>query len=595
MSDQAPTPPSSGGFLGWIERLGNRLPDPVTLFLIGTIVVMVASDIAVRTGWEVEMRLPTLETETVIVDGEEVQRPVVGPDGKVPEPEWKIKQVDITEDRDVELPKVDEAGNPVLDDDGNAVVEKGKATIVVGSRDEVLQPKSLLSSQGLHWALSNLVKNFMAFAPLGVVLVGMLGIGVAERTGFLAALLKGFMMVVPPKYLTPAMLFMGVMSSMGIDAGYVVLPPLAAALYQSVGRSPLAGLAAVFAGVAAGFNANLLPTGLDPMLANLSTLGANVIDPSYQVAATCNWWFAIVSTFLITFVGWWVSVRFVEPRLATKSPEEGGPSPVTDELLAAQRLTSDESRAMKIALLWGAGLLGFFALCVNVEGWFLHGTAGPFRKWIGSIVPILFFMFVVPGTVYGVVLKKVKNDKDLAKLMNEAIAAMAPIVVLAFFAGQFIEHLKYSGMDKMIALYGGQILGQIDMPKAVLVVVFIGMTMAFNLFIGSMSAKYTMFAPIFIPMFMMVGISPELTQAAYRIGDSVSNSITPLNAYMVIILVFMQRFVPKGGMGTLISTMLPFSIAFGIMWTILIVIWMALGLPLGLEGPLEYDILNMGK
>jgi aminobenzoyl-glutamate transport protein len=185
-------------------------------------------------------------------------------------------------------------------------------------------------------------------------------------------------------------------------------------------------------------------------------------------------------------------------------------------------------------------------------------------------------------------MRKIPDGAVAAKLMIESIAAMAPIIVLAFFAGQFIEHFKYSGLDRMLAMWGGQLLGQSGLSSELLVVGFIVMTMVFNLFVGSMSAKYAMFAPIFVPMLMMVGISPELTQAAYRVGDSVSNSITPLNPYMVIILVFMQRFVPKGGMGTLISTMLPYSIAFGIVWTLMLLAWMALGAPLGVGGPLTY-------
>jgi len=433
-----------------------------------------------------------------------------------------------------------------------------------------------------------MVDNFMAFPPLGVVLVGMLGIGVAERTGLIGALLKAFMLVVPGMLLTPAMIFIGIMSSMAMDAGYVVLPPLAAALYKAVGRSPLAGLAAVFAGVSAGFNANLFITGLDPMLAGFATTGATVIDPDYVVNPACNWWFMIASTFVITIAGWATTAWFVERRLKSKAPEDGGPTIPTDGDLDAQRLQPNEIRGLRVALGALIAVLAIFIAMIIPDGGPLHGVGDRFDRWVECIVPMIFFCFVVPGIAYGVTLKNIKNDKALARIFVESMASMAPIIVLAFFAAQFIEYFHWSGLDRMLAMAGGQALGQADMSPGALIVAFILVTLVFNLFIGSMSAKYAMFAPIFIPMFMMVGIAPELTQAAYRIGDSVSNIITPLNAYLIIILVFMQKFVPRGGMGTLISTMLPYTFVFTIVWSIMLLLWMKLGIPLGDDGFLVY-------
>lgn len=544
--------PVEGGFLGLVERLGNLLPDPVTLFVVGTVVVMALSAIAVGNDWAVTKMLPEVVTQ---VDATGVETTVLDEQGR-PTTEWRVQYA--------------QNGEP-----------------------EQLVARSLLTGDGLFWTLQNMVKNFINFAPLGVVLVGMLGIGVAERVGLIAALLKAFMMVVPRALLTPAMVFLGVMSSAGIDAGYVVLPPLAAALYKAAGRAPLAGLAAVFAGVAAGFNANLMVTGLDPMLAGFATTGAQVIDPDYAVNPACNLYFMIASTFVITLVGWWVTARFVEPRLEGKSPEEGGPSAISAEDLESQRIQEREGAALKIAAALLAGLVGLFLVAYYNPGWALHGEGALFARWAEAIVPMLFLLFLVPSIGFGVVMGKIKGDKGLAKLFVDSIAAMAPIIVLAFFAAQFIEYFKYSGLDKMLALWGGQTLGQIDMPSWMLVVSFIGITMVFNLFIGSMSAKYALFAPIFIPMFMLVGISPELTQAAYRIGDSVTNSITPLNPYVIVILVFMQRFVPKGGLGTLISTMLPYSIAFAVVWTIMIVGWIVFGFDLGVDGGLQYDVTGL--
>jgi len=602
MAQQLPKRKGIGGPLDLIEAIGNRLPDAATLFLLGALLVMGVSQLAVSMGWSVDIRLP-----------ERVADPATGE---------MVTQLTPT--------------------------------------GETITARTLLSSDGLYWALSTMVDNFMGFAPLGVVLTGMLGIGVAEKTGLIAAALKGFMRVVPEKLLTPAMVFLGIMSSMGLDAGYVVLPPLAAALYKAVGRSPLAGIAAVFAGVAAGFNANLFVTGLDPMLAELSTTGAQVLDPGYEVAATCNWYFMIASTFLITAAGWATTALFVEKRLARRPADDGGAAPPTADDAAAHALTPSEGRGLLAAGLTMAALLALVvaltqikgsplydytipgvptasqpdpgpvladvareagrpvdppatmpedAVVVEGEGYYtdasltrfvrqdglvLDKRTPPFWRWVNVITPLIFLGSIIPGIVYGVVTGSVSSSKDAGRVMIQAIEALAPIIVLAFFAAQFIEYLKYSNLDRMMAYAGGMALADLDLSRYGLLVAFIGVTMVFNLFIGSMSAKYTMFAPIFIPMLMFVGISPELTQATYRIGDSTTNIITPLNAYLVIILVFMQKFAPRSGMGTLIAMMVPYTVVFTIVWIILLLTWVAMGLDLGPAGPQSYQIPAAG-
>jgi len=579
MAENEPTTKagSPGSWLGWIERIGNRLPDPATLFLIGTVLVMIASAVVAKSGFVVEERLPE-QTATAAL-GQAAY-------GEA-EPDTSVKWV---------------------------------------ATGKTYEANNILTRDGLFWAISSMVKNFINFAPLGIVLVGMLGIGIAERTGFIGSALKAMLMVVPAQLLTPAVVFMGIMSSMTSDAGYIILPPLAAALYKAVGRSPLAGLAAVFAGVAAGFNANLFITSLEPLLAGLANGGAQVIDPDYQLNPACNWWFMIVSTVVMTGVGWFVADMIVEKRLAAKSPEEGGPTPVDARDLAKQKLSPEDWRALKISTAVFVGGLVVVLALINIPGSPLYtyqmqspanpeqmipaeltelpgGSVDPdarilvpsaniFPRWVKAIVPLVFIIFIIPGIVYGVVKKKIRNDRDVAKLLTDSMAGMAPIIVMAFFAGQFVEHFKYSGLDTMLAMTGGQMLGQAALPTSMMLVAFIGMTMCFNMFVGSMSAKYTMFAPIFIPMFMMVGIAPELTQCAYRIGDSVTNCITPLNPYMVIMLAFMKNIAPKGGMGTLISTMLPFSIIFSIVWTIMLLIWVGFGIPLGPDGHLVYPPVN---
>lgn len=572
MAEHGRTDGGRRGLLDWVEWIGNKLPDPAMLFVLGALAVMVLSAIGAGAGWSVQPKQLEIITEPVL-DGLGI--PLVDPESGEP----------------IVQPVLGEDGRPstrLIDD-------------LSRNNGQPFTSRSLLSADGLYYAISSMVDNFVNFPPLGVVLVGMLGIGMAEKSGFVGAALKAVMLVVPNRLLTPAMVFLGIMSSLGTDAGYIVLPPVAAALYQSVGRSPMAGIAAVVAGVAAGFNANLLVTSLDPLLAGLTTAGAQAVDPGYAVGAPANWWFMIASTFVITLAGWAASAWFVERRFADKSVDEGGPDRRSVGDVASQRLDAVERKGLVwavVALVIGTGIV---IACTVAPGWPLNDDRGPvgalpglarkadfFDRWVEAIVPLLFVLFLVPGVVYGIVTRKIRNSTDATRMMVETMAAMAPIIVLSFFAAQFIEYFKYSNLDKMLAYAGGAMLADAGLSPSVLLVAFILLTAVFNLFIGSMSAKYAMFAPIFVPMFMLVGISPELTQCSYRIGDSVSNVITPLNAYLIIILVVMQKYAPRAGMGTLISTMLPYTLVFLVVWTVMLLVWVWLGIPLGPDAPLEY-------
>ncbi|MFP6677202.1 MAG: AbgT family transporter [Pirellulaceae bacterium] len=507
------------GLLNSIERIGNALPDPVTLFFLGAVAVVVLSELTSQAGWEVTNPV-TKEVETV---------------------------------------------------------------------------KSLYSSEGMEWIWDNMVVNFTGFAPLGVVLVAMLGIGVAEHSGLIGALLKGMVLITPRRLMTPAVIFIGVMSSMALDAGYVVLPPLAAAVFARSGRSPLVGLGAVFAGVSAGFSANLLITSLDPLLQSFTQGAATILDPDYYVDVRCNYYFMIASTVLISFVGWFVTWKFVEPKFTADEIAEqirAGEASATGEQSsekAGEGITPIEKRGLLLAAVFLAVGFGLILMMIHKPGWSLNGFIEPrpgwkVAVWVHAMVPLLAVLFLLPGIGYGIAAGTVKSDRDIAKMMAKTMSGMGGYVVLAFFAGQFVAWFGESNLGKMIALEGVAILQKANMPLPILVIAIVLLSATLNIFIGSASAKWALISTVFVPIFMGVGITPELTQAAYRVGDSVTNSITPLNPYMVIILVFMRRYAPQAGVGSVISLMLPYTIAFLISWVILLVIWMALGIPLGPGG-----------
>jgi len=420
------------------------------------------------------------------------------------------------------------------------------------------------------------------------VLVTMLGIGIAERSGLISALLRGFVIAIPGRFITLGLVFAGIMSSVASDAGYVVLPPLGALLFAALGRHPLAGLAAAFAGVSGGFSANLLLSATDAVLGGMTIAGAAIIDPAYAetMNIAMNYFFIIVSTFLLTFVGAWVTERIVEPRLGEYKGE------YREKL---EKLTKLEKKG----LLWsGVSLviaLVLTSLLILPEGAPLRGTEGNWldqiiqSPFMSSLVPVIAILFFVPGLVYGKVTKVIQNDKDVAGQLSDTMASMGMFIVLAFTAGQFVAYFNESNMGMVLGVYGAEFLESINLSGIPLILAFILVAAFINIFIGSATAKWAMMAPIFVPIMMQLGYSPELTQMAYRIADSSTNIISPLMTYFAIIIAFAQKYDKRMGIGTLISTMIPYSIFFLIMWTILLVVWMLLGLPLGPDSPILYE------
>lgn len=463
-----------------------------------------------------------------------------------------------------------------------------------GEDGEMVEINNLLNAEGLKYIFGSMTDNFIGFAPLGVVLVTMLGIGVAERTGLISALLRGFVLSIPRRFITVGLVFAGIMSSVASDAGYVVLPPLGALIFAAMGRHPLAGLAAAFAGVSAGFSANLVLSGTDVMLGELTIAAASTIDPAYAetMNIAMNWFFIAASVFVLTFLGSWVTERVVVPRLGTYKGEDGEDDEGNNNALEGLKPVEKKGLIFSgISLLVGLILTALLILPENAP---LRGTEGNYMDQIiqspfmSSLVPIIAILFFIPGLVYGMVTKTIRNDKDVAAQMTDTMASMGMFIVLAFTAGQFVAYFNESNMGLVLGVYGAEFLDSINLTGIPLILMFVIITGFINLFIGSASAKWAMMAPIFVPIMMQLGYSPELTQMAYRVADSTTNIITPLMTYFAIIIAFAQKYDKKMGIGTMISVMLPYSIYFLVGWTIMLVIWMLLGIPLGPGSPIQY-------
>jgi aminobenzoyl-glutamate transport protein len=450
------------------------------------------------------------------------------------------------------------------------------AVVHPGTRKPV-QPVNLLTIPGLHRIMTEMVTNFTSFAPLGTVLVAMLGIAVAEGSGLISAGLKLIVVSAPPRLLTMAVVFAGVMSNMGGEVGYVLLIPLAAMMFHAVGRHPIAGLAAAFAGVSGGYSANLFLGTVDPLLAGLSEEAARIITPAYEVNPSANYYFMFASTFLITALGTIITERVVEPRLGTYSgAAHGDASATTLSGLERKGLMYALVAALLVTalLLWGT---------VPANGFLRDPQTGDLLRspFMSGIVAIIFFAGLVVGLAYGLGAGTVRSDTDVVKSMGKAMETLGTYLVLVFFAAQFVAFFNWTNLGLISAIKGAAALQASGLGTIPLIVAFILVSATINLFMGSASAKWAIMAPVFVPMFMLLGYTPEFTQAAYRIGDSTTNVISPMMTYFALIIAFMQRYQPSAGLGTLVATMLPYSVTFLVGWTLFLVVWILLGLPVG--------------
>lgn len=447
---------------------------------------------------------------------------------------------------------------------------------------QIVDIVNLLSRDNVHRIFTDVVKNYTSFAPLGIVMVSLLGIGIAESSGLISAAVRLLVQKAPGWSITYVIVLAGVLSNTASDLGYVLIIPMAGVIFHALGRHPVAGMAAAFAGVSGGFSANLFIGTIDPLLAGLSTESAHILDENYVVLPTANYYFMAVSTIMIAFLVTWVTHRFVEPRLGLYQGD------ATSEPL--HPLTSLEKKGLWASLFLFLAWLGFIALTILPEEGYFRGPGNSMlhSPLLEGFITLLLLMAGSLGYVYGKITGKFKHHADLIKGMTDHMKTLASFLVLVFFAAQFVAFFRWSHLGLVFAINGAGILQELNIGLVPLILLFVILSAFLNLFMGSASAKWAILGPVFVPMFMLLGYSPELSQAVFRVGDSVTNIISPMMSFFALIIVYFEKYDPKAGLGTLISTMMPYSILLFIFWTTLLIVWSLLNLPLGPGAPIHY-------
>ena len=440
--------------------------------------------------------------------------------------------------------------------------------------------ENLLSRVWVHRIILDMVTNYTDFAPLGIVMVALLGIGVAETSGLIRAAINAMLTKTPAKLITIMVVFTGIISNVASDLGYILIIPLAGVIFHSLGRNPIAGMSAAFAGVSGGFSANIIIGTIDPLLAGLSTEAAQIIDPNYYVLPTANYYFMAASTFFVTLIVTLVTVKWLEPRLGKYT------GAVEREII--EQPTELEKKGLKRAGYVMLGWLGIFLLGLVPENGILRGNDGAILSSpaIKGFISLLFLIAATAGMIYGFTVGKFKKAEDVINGMNDSFKTLVTYLVLVFFAAQFVAWFRWSNLGLLIAINGAGALQSANIGLIPLVIIFAGFAGFLNLFMGSASAKWAIIGPVFIPIFMLLGYSPELSQAVYRVGDSVTNVITPMMSYFALIIVYYQKYDKKAGIGTIMACMLPYSIALFIGWMALLIVWIMFEIPLGPGAPM---------
>lgn len=448
-------------------------------------------------------------------------------------------------------------------------------SVINPTTGDTVVSKSLISRDGFVWLLENLLTNFQTFTPLGLVLAMQIAIGFAEKVGLLTTAMRRAILGVPLWCLTATVLFLGINGSIASEASIIVVPALAAAAFESVGMHPVAGLLAGYAATNAGFTACIIVAGTDVLLSGVTESAAQLIDPAMRVNATCNWYFMFVSVFTLTVAGVFVNKKFIVPRLGTYQPQG-------NEREEAE-VTERQGRALRAAGIFSLLFILAFALMVIPQSGILRGEDGSILNgpFIAGLVPILIFYFILVGVVYGVAAGTLKNSSDVPLYMAQALEGMTGYIVLVFVIAQFINMFSYTNLGMIIAVKSAGALQAAGFTGIPLMLFFILLCCLVNLFMTSGSGKWYIFAPILVPMMMMLGYSPAFAQVIYRIGDSCTNAITPIYPYIPIAIGMAKKYDKEFGMGSLISLMLPYSIAFLLVWVVQMVVWVVFNLPLG--------------
>jgi aminobenzoyl-glutamate transport protein len=457
--------------------------------------------------------------------------------------------------------------------------------------------RSLLSTEGIRFIYSSIIPSFMGFTAVGLIIVAMMGVGVAEEAGLIRALIRKLVAVSPGWAIAYILVFIGILSSVAADAGYLVLIPLAGTAFLSVGRHPLAGVAAGFASVAGAFTVNMLVKPLDAVLTEFTNDAIHIVNPSLSIGLTATFWFSIVSVILLTVVITFVTQRVVEPRLGAYAGGQPDPDAnggdakdaeeaVAEEADAEETDAEHESRGLLFAGIALAGVLVVFGLLTLPSGAPLRnpdtGALIGNSPFMNGLIALIMVLFLVTGAAYGFGARTMKTSTDVIKAIEKAVAGLGSLIFLLFILSQFISYFNYSNIGTIMAVKMAGVLQSASFPPLLLLLGFIVVVAIIDVLINGAIAKWALFAPIFVPLLMKLGVTPEAVLAAYRVADSPINVITPLNAYFALIVTFAQKYDKHAGVGTIVALMLPYVMWISLTWTALFVVWHLLGLPWGL-------------